>query len=786
MNRRLALSILATSLLIGGCGGNNSDGHPNAAQTNPPGGGGSSAPGGATGTGGSTPNGGNQSGGAGNGNRTGSGGSASGSGGHACQASNNPAHPWMNTCLPSADRASLLVKAMSLPQKIQQLSGNIDDTPFCAKGVRHVTGIPALEIPLFRITNGPVGIGGNDCSDKATALPSSIGLAASFDPAVAANAGTTMAIEAGNLGYQEIEGPGINLARNPQGGRNFEYLGEDPFLAGTMAVAEIDGIQRKNVIAMAKHFVANEQETQRMTIREVIDERVLRELYLLPFEMAVKDGKVASLMCSYNWVNGRSMCGNQPLLSGVLRQEWGFKGFVQSDFGANYTTVDTMKAGMDLTMNTPGQWSATKLQLALEAGTLSEKDLDVALTRRYTQMFTFGAFDHTLQTSPVDVNAGASVARQVGEQGAVLLKNSGAQSGTQPVLPINAKAVRSIALIGRSPLIDSAYAGGGSSKVNPLVKVPPAEGIRNTLAKIGANASVNQIVVTGTAPADFAAAVQAAKAADVAIVITGTTSSEGSDRASISPSYNQDELIREVGAANPRTIVVLNDNASAVVDSWINAAAAVLEVWFPGGESGNILGDLIFGLANPSGKLPVTFPAQNNAWPASAPNQFPGIQVNGNPTVVYSEGSNIGYRWYDQNNVKPAFHFGFGLSYTSFKVTDLGVSPGAANSRSPVVVHLSVENTGKIYGAEVAQIYLKMPGGTDEPPKRLVGFQKVWLNPGEKKSISVVVDPNASNHPFDIWDKASGKWKTPSGTYQVLVGTSSDDNDLVFAGAVNF
>ncbi|KMY85246.1 Beta-glucosidase [Candidatus Paraburkholderia calva] len=314
------------------------------------------------------------------------------------------------------------------------------------------------------------------------------------------------------------------------------------------------------------------------------------------------------------------MCVNQPLLWGILRNEWGFGGFVQSDFGANYTTVDTMKSGMDLTMNTPGQWSATKLQAALGAGTLTEKDIDAALTRRYTQMFTFGMFDHPLQTSPIDVDAGAAMARQVGEQGAVLLKNSDAT----PLLPINAKSIRSIALIGRSPLIDSAYPGGGSSTVDPLVKVPPAQGIRNTLAKIGASVAVNQVNVTGTTPADFAAGVQAAKAADIAIIITGTTSSEGSDRTSTSLSYKQDELIREVAAANLKTIVVLNDNSSAVVDSLLNLAGAVLETWFPGGESGNILGDLIFGLANPSGKLPVTFPPQNNTWPASAPNQFPG------------------------------------------------------------------------------------------------------------------------------------------------------------------
>jgi beta-glucosidase len=366
-------------------------------------------------------------------------------------------HPWQVKSLTPERRASLLLAAMTPAEKFQQLVGApgvVAEIPACY-GARHVPGIARLGIPTFRITNGPVGVGQNDCvptttpnlpraammstaSAKATALPSGMAVAASFDPGVAAQFGDVIGVETRNHALHVLEGPGLNLARAPQGGRNFEYFGEDPFLTGTMAVAEIRAMQKHGVIAMAKHFIANEQETNRTTENAIVADRVLHELYLLPFEMAVRDGKVASVMCSYNRVNGAYMCENPALLTDVLRRQWGFDGYVQSDFFATHSTAPSLLAGMDHEM--PGvslgplqPWfSAARLQAALDQHEISMANIDTALARRYRQMFRLGIFDRAVATTPVDVVRDAAIARSIGEQAAVLLKNDGA------ILPLDA------------------------------------------------------------------------------------------------------------------------------------------------------------------------------------------------------------------------------------------------------------------------------------------------------------------------------------------------------------
>ena len=350
-------------------------------------------------------------------------------------------------------RAKLLISAMTLPQKMQQLTGStpgiLPELPQCY-GARHVGGIAALNIPTFRISNGPVGVGQNDCvsrsvadevaagrtrfttaythpsSAKATALPSALAAAASFDPRVAASFGEVIATEMNNLALHVFEAPGVNLARLPILGRNFEYFGEDPYLSGTMSVAETRAVQRQGVIAMVKHFAANEQETNRQTIQETVDRQTLRELYLLPFEMTVKDGKAAAVMCAYNYVNGVSSCENRELLTDVLRNDWGFTGYVQTDFFAMKSTVAPLKAGMDHEMPIPQFWAPAKLQAALDKGELTVADIDRALERRYTQMFKAGIFDRPLVQTPIDFAAGGAKARAIGTEGAVLLQNNGA------------------------------------------------------------------------------------------------------------------------------------------------------------------------------------------------------------------------------------------------------------------------------------------------------------------------------------------------------------------------
>jgi len=722
------------------------------------------------------------------------------------------ATPWMQRGLSPERRTALLLGAMSLDEKMQQLVGApgvIPEIPSCY-GARHVPGIARLRIPTFRITNGPVGVGQNDCvpvntpnlpraammstaSAKATALPSAMAVAASFDPAVATKFGDVIGVESRNRALHVLEGPGLNLARAPQGGRHFEYFGEDPFLTGTMAVAEIRAMQKHGVIAMAKHYIANDHETNRTTENAIVADRVLRELYLLPFEMAVRSGDVASVMCSYNRVNGTYACENAHLLTDVLRKDWGFKGYVQSDFFAVKSTVPTLLAGMDHEM--PGlalgpltPWfSAPRLRAALDKREITTAHIDTALARRYRQMFRLGIFDRPVKETPIDVARDAAIAREIGEQSAVLLKNDRA------TLPLDARAMRSVALIGQAEYATKAVAGccGGSSDVIPFATVTPLDGLKQVLAQLKSPATATLTVVADDR-ANLAEAVAAARGADVAIVLAGTIAEEGRDRESIALEKGQDSLILAIAAANPRTVVVLKDNASSLTP-WLEAVPAVLEAWFPGQEDGAIVARLLFGLATPSGKLPVTFPVRESDLPASTDKRWPGVDTSGarakvtggnafgsgaTTTVEYSEGLQIGYRWFDANRIAPRFPFGYGLSYTTFALSNLSVTPRSADGTSPITVRVTVANTGRRRGAEVPQVYLSFPDSAGEPPKRLVAFEKVWLAPGQRKTVTMVIDPSASNHPLGVWDEGARRWRVPAGRYGITVGTSSADAAL--------
>lgn len=710
--------------------------------------------------------------------------------------------PWMETSLPPEQRTALLVPAMTLDEKFEQLLGTpgvVAELPQCY-GARHVNGITRLQIPTLRITNGPVGIGQNDCvpvntpglpfsalsnpnSAPATAIPSALAVAASFDTNVATQFGDVAGTEARDLALQVLEAPGENLARVPQGGRNFEYLGEDPYLTGSMGVNEIRAVQSHGVIAMAKHYVANEQETNRFTIEEIVDDRVLHELYLLPFEMSVKDGDVASVMCSYNSVNGPHMCENKHLLTDVLRGQWGFPGYVQSDFFAVHSTAPSLLAGMDnempgLTVNMTnpplvGPWlTPANLTAALAAGQITVADIDRALSRRYYEMFRLGIFDRPLVQTPIDAAGDGAIARSIGEQSAVLLKNA------SNLLPLNAAALRSVAVIGQDPYADKAVSGccGGSSDVIPLYTVLPLQGVQNVLQKLGSSASAS-LTLVNTDNSNLDAAVAAAKAADAVIVMAGAITEEGADRPNLSLPNNQDAMISAILAANPRTVIVLKDGGPVLMP-WVDQASTILEAWFPGEEDGNIVADLLFGLATPSGKLPVTYPKAEGDVPAHTPQQWPGVDVNGVPTVQYSEGLEIGYRWYDAQGIQPLFPFGYGLSYTTFSISDLEVNPRNTNGKRPIVVEFTVKNTGTVRGAEAPQVYFGLPASSGEPPKRLVAFEKVWLNPGEQRRVQLIVDPDANSHPLGHWRPGAQKWGTIRGDITVYVGTSAADLSL--------
>jgi beta-glucosidase len=666
------------------------------------------------------------------------------------QATNSLAHaPWMDKSLSPRERAELLVKQMTLDEKILEIHMmNTHEHP------REIPAIARLGIPALKITNGPAGAGPGDSLDPqpATALPSALALAASWDTDLAETFGRIAAAESADRGERVLESPGVNIARVPQNGRNFEYFGEDPYLAGQLAIHEIRGIQGQNVIAETKHYAANSQEQDRKTINEVIDERTLREIYLPAFEASVKEGGTASIMCAYPSVNGQFGCENTHLLKDILRGEWGFQGFVQSDYTATHSTIPAALAGLDLEMKHDAYYDSG-MRDAITAGKLRESVLDEMLVRRFSEMFRFGLFDSASTTQSIPVKEDGAVARSIAEQSAVLLKNN------DHILPLDAKSLHSIALIG--PYAGAAHTGGGgSSRVLAAYTVSPIDGLKSKI--------VGDVNVAHNDGQDANSAATVAAKADVAIVMVGNKDSEGHDRPNLSLPDTQDDLVSKIATVNPRTIVVLK-TGGPVLMPWLDKVAAVLETWYPGEEDGNVVADLLFGDANPSGKLPITFPKAEGDTPAHTPRQYPGV----NGTATYSEGLKVGYRWYDAENIAPLFPFGFGLSYTTFEFSNLQ-APAQSRPGQQVSVEFDITNTGSRSGAEIPQVYVSDPPSAGEPPRQLRGFTKVSLQPHESRHVIIILDPRA----FSIWDTKKNGWAVVPGPYEIFVGDSTHDLPL--------
>ena len=700
---------------------------------------------------------------------------------------------WMDTSLSPRDRALALVAAMTLEQKIAQLHGAMETIDIyeisaraAAEGVdleqlaaqirveRHVTGIEELGIPRFRITNGPVGVGMGDGtpSPPATALPMTIGLAAGFDPALAHEYGDVIGSETATLGQHVLEGPGVCLHRLPIGGRNFEYFSEDPYLSGVLGVEVTRAIQAHDVIAMAKHYVVNDQEYERFRADVEVDERTLRELYLLPFEMLVKDAGIAAVMSAYNRVRGTYATENRYLLHTVLREEWGFDGYVQSDFWSCRSAAPSLNAGMDHEMPDAKWLNEANVTAALRDTSLEIQTVDRALVRRYTQMFRFGQFERPYAPGAIDARGHGAISRRIGEQIAVLLKNDGG------VLPLDPH-VGSIVVIGQATYVDEAcQGGGGSSKVDPLYTVRPLDGLQDALDGLGSAAELRKVTVADDL-SNLDEARRAAADADVVVLMAGLVATEGADQPDAHLLHDQDRMIAEVAPVNPRTVLVLKDS-NPVLMPWIDAVPAVLEAWNQGAEDGHVVADLLLGVVNPSGKLPTTYPRRWEDTPfAGHPERYPGTDEGaGYPVLRYSEGLQMGYRWYQSQGIDPLFCFGYGLSYTTFEVSDLAVSAAETDGTTPVTVEVTVTNTGDVAGAEVAQVYLGLPDAAHEPPKRLVGFRKVRLEPGASQRVSVVLDPAATHHPWSVWDDGAHDFVVLPGDYTVHAGTSSDHTPL--------
>ncbi len=710
---------------------------------------------------------------------------------------------------------------MTLDQKIQQIynlpilnSELQDESPPCKfqRVGRHIEGIPDLGIPTVRFANGGTGVRGGDCLPEptATALPSSIAAAATFDRQVNYEWGQVLGAEIRGWAHHALWGPGINMIRTPWGGRNHEYMSEDPYLTGVIATQQVLGIQSNGKThATIKHFVANESEYQseRWTAATRIPSRAMHEIYLLPFEMAIREGKAASVMCAFPYLNNQWACDSSPLLKQTLRQRWGFDGYIVSDRRAMHSTVAAIRAGTGFELDfVPKYYTPSLIKAAIKAGQITERDIDALLRPRYFKMFQFGQFDEAYDKFlPSDLTAHATVARKAAEGSIVLLKNDG-------LLPLS-QNVRSIALIGPNWFAGRASMAPRNSDPEDITNViapytiTPQQGLQRTLKKLGSGAPV-----TYNDGADINAAVQAARQAQVAVVMVGDNPRETVDKTTLSlpviNGVNQEQLVPAILAANPNTIIVLKTEGMVLMP-WLPKARALIEAWYPGQDDGDVVANVLFGVTNPSGKLPVTFgnTAKEAAYETEA--QYEGIRVNnglggkgffdttaGKPqlTAEYNENLQVGYRWYEARKVRPVFPFGHGLSYTTFEYSNLSMNTANQGRKTVLTVNYTITNTGARAGKEASQVYLTLPAEAREPSKRLVGFEKVELRPGESKQVSVSIDCSASNHPFSYFqpaheanlaDWANGEWITPSGQFTVHVGTSSAQTPLQLPVALN-
>ncbi|MEU0792947.1 glycoside hydrolase family 3 C-terminal domain-containing protein [Amycolatopsis sp. NPDC005961] len=671
--------------------------------------------------------------------------------------------PWVGSTAPVADRVTQLMAAMTAQQKIKVLHGNGATGPY----IGNTDAVPELCIPALGLQDGPAGVG--DGLDGVTQFPAPVSAAATWDTGLMNRYGSAMGAEFAGKGVDIALGPTINLVRDPRWGRNFETYAEDPYLAGAAGTATIQGIQSQGVMAQAKHAAAYNVEAgaSRGTPSDnvIIDDRTLHELYLPAFQQVASQGQVASMMCAYNQINGVPACQNSGVLTTAIKQDAGWGGFVGSDWGsATGGPRQLANGGLDMEMP-GGAFFGQGLLDAVSRGEVTQARVDDMVRRVLTQMFRFGVFDRARRGTPASVvttAANVTTARDVAAAGSVLLKNTG-------VLPLTA-STKSIALSGGDG-IDPQNIGGGSAKVNPSpASVNPINGIK---ARAGSGVMVSYVDGAGehVQTPNIPGAVAAAKAADVAIVFASYGESETQDLDTIDLQNQQNDLIDAVATANPRTIVVLN-TGSAVTMPWLAKAAAVVEGWYPGQENGNALASLLYGDVNPSGKLPVSFPKQLADLPTANVQQFPGA----NDRIEYSEGLNVGYRWYDSRNIEPLFPFGFGLSYTTFGFSNLVVSPQGTNGTATVTA--TVTNTGSRAGADVVQLYVGQPTGNGEPPKQLKGFKKVQLNPGQSQQVSFPLTPRDLAH----W---SGSWTTNAGQYRVYLGDSSRNVPLSAALTVS-
>ena len=703
--------------------------------------------------------------------------------------------PWMNRNLSAEERAAMVVKAMTLDEKITLLHGTgmAGLSPLSPEivhsngGAGYVVGVPRLGIPGIQMSDAAYGVRMSGENGRySTALPSDIAGAASWDLEAAYEYGALIGRELRAQGYNMTLGGGVNLTREPRDGRTFEYLGEDPVLAGKMVGAVMKGLQAQHVIGDIKHYALNDQENGRKAVNANIEERAARESDLLAFEIGLQETNIAAVMCSYNRVNGDYACENKYLLTDLLKKEWGFKGFVVSDWGGTHSTIKASAAGLD--QEQPGElFFGDDLKKAVESGKVPLVEVDDHVRRILWAMFSSGVVDDPPKRGVPDVLGGFEVAQRIAEQSSVLLKNENAQ------LPLDAAKLHTIAVIG--PHADvGMISGGGSAQVDPPggnAIMPPGQGQTRWLEAVwfptsplkAIRAKASTVDVQFDSGADPASAVAVAKRSDVAIVFAYQWESESMDSESLSLPERQDELIARIAEANPHTVVVL-ETGGPVTMPWVSKVSAIFEAWYAGSKGADAIANLIFGDANPTAKLPVTFPLNEVDLPhpqlvkppresdpdESKPESWK-MTAHGIPPfqVHYDEGVKVGYKWYDAERKKVLFPFGYGLSYASYSYANFQVTPGVAPR-----VTFTVTNTGTRAGAEIAQVYASLPAAAAEPPKRLVGWSKVKLMPGESKQVQIDVDRKF----LSIYRVDKKGWELVPGEYVFMAGGSSQSLPL--------
>lgn len=673
-------------------------------------------------------------------------------------------------------RADALVSQMTLDEKIVLLHGSypnrLKERPAgVPMSAGYVPPVDRLGIPAQRMTDASLGVAAAHQPDNpATALPSGLALASSFDPQLAYAGGRMIGAQARTKGFNVLLAGGVNLTREPRGGRNFEYLGEDPLLAGILAGESIRGIQSNQIVSTVKHYVLNAQETGRMVIDAQIGEAALRESDLFAFQKAIELGDPGAVMCSYNKINGHYGCENKVLID-ILRRDWGYKGWVMSDWGAVHSTVKAAQAGLDQEMGEeldPVVWFGPMLKDAVQKGVLPETRVDQMARTILRSYFAHGVMDNPVKPGVTpDLAAGAPITRDAAGKGIVLLRNE------RGLLPLAASARRIVVIGGHAD--KGVYSGGGSSQVKPkgVVLLPPPSPAPTFIRAIylhpdsplaALRAALPGAEITFLDGSDLAAAAVAAKSADLAIVFASQFTMEGMD-AELKLDGAQDALVDAVASAQPHNVVVLQ-TGGPVFMPWLNKAGAVVEAWYPGSEGGKAIADMLTGKVNPSGRLPITFPASidqlpNPELPGS---RLPRMDATGNAqpepfAAQYPEGANVGYRWYTAKGHRPLFAFGHGLTYTAFEHSGLSFDPARLEAR------FTVRNTGRRAGIDTPQLYAESSDGT----RKLVGWTRAALGAGKQANYRLTLDPRI----LASFDADKRKWVLAGGDYRLVLAASA-------------